>query len=42
MTYCVGILLNEGVVFASTREQRGRRQHRLFCKMNIFERVATG
>jgi putative proteasome-type protease len=40
MTYCVGILLNEGVVFASdSRTNAGVDNFASFCKMNIFERV---
>jgi len=40
MTYCVGILLNEGVVFASdSRTNAGVDNIASFCKMNIFERV---
>jgi len=39
MTYCVGILLNEGVVFASdSRTNAGVDNFATFCKMNVFER----
>jgi putative proteasome-type protease len=38
MTYCVGILLNEGVVFASdSRTNAGVDNFATFCKMTIFE-----
>src|SRR3954470_9120633 len=40
MTYCVGILLNEGVVFASdSRTNAGVDNIASFCKMTVFERV---
>src|SRR3954469_8004730 len=40
MTYCVGILLNEGVVFASdSRTNAGVDNFASFCKMTVFERV---
>src|SRR5437899_2635771 len=39
MTYCVGILLNDGVVFASdSRTNAGVDNFASFCKMNVFER----
>lgn len=38
MTYCVGILLNEGVVFASdSRTNAGVDNFATFCKMTVFE-----
>jgi putative proteasome-type protease len=40
MTYCVGVLLNEGVVFASdSRTNAGVDNIATFCKMTLFERV---
>jgi len=39
MTYCVGMLLNDGVVFASdSRTNAGVDNFATFCKMNVFER----
>ena len=39
MTYCVGILLNEGMVFASdSRTNAGVDNFAKFCKMTVFER----
>src|SRR3569832_45080 len=39
MTYCVGVLLNEGVVFASdSRTNAGVDNFASYCKMNVFER----
>lgn len=39
MTYCVGILLSEGVVFASdSRTNAGIDNIATFCKMTVFER----
>jgi putative proteasome-type protease len=39
MTYCVGILLNDGVVFASdSRTNAGVDNFASFCKMTVFER----
>jgi putative proteasome-type protease len=39
MTYCVGILLNQGVVFASdSRTNAGVDNIATFCKMTVFER----
>src|SRR6185312_8274647 len=41
MTYCVGILLNDGVVFASdSRTNAGVDNFASFCKMTVFERPA--
>ena len=40
MTYCVGILLNEGIVFASdSRTNAGVDNIASFCKMTVFERA---
>src|ERR1700676_3995479 len=39
MTYCVGVLLNDGVVLASdSRTNAGVDNFATFCKMNVFER----
>jgi putative proteasome-type protease len=39
MTYCVGVLLNDGVVFASdSRTNAGVDNFASFCKMTVFER----
>jgi putative proteasome-type protease len=39
MTYCVGVLLNDGVVLASdSRTNAGVDNIASFCKMNVFER----
>jgi putative proteasome-type protease len=39
MTYCVGILLKEGIVFASdSRTHAGVDNFAKFCKMSVFER----
>lgn len=39
MTYCVGVLLNDGVVFASdSRTNAGVDNFASFCKMNVFEK----
>src|SRR6202000_1168416 len=39
MTYCVGVLLNEGVVLASdSRTNAGVDNFATFCKMTVFER----
>ena len=39
MTYCVGILLKEGIVLASdSRTHAGVDNFAQFCKMNVFER----
>ncbi len=40
MTYCVGVKLDEGMVFASdTRTHAGVDNYSRFCKMTVFERV---
>ncbi len=40
MTYCAGILLNEGVIFASdSRTHAGVDNFAKFCKMTVFERA---
>jgi putative proteasome-type protease len=40
MTYCVGILLKEGIVLASdSRTHAGVDNFATFCKMTVFERV---
>jgi putative proteasome-type protease len=40
MTYCVGVLLNDGMVFASdSRTHAGVDNFASFCKMTVFERV---
>jgi putative proteasome-type protease len=40
MTYCVGVLLEEGVVMASdSRTNAGMDDVASFCKMTVFERV---
>ena len=39
MTYCVGILLDSGLVFASdSRTNAGLDNYLKFCKMTVFER----
>jgi putative proteasome-type protease len=39
MTYCVGVLLNEGLIFASdSRTHAGVDNFATFCKMTVFER----
>jgi putative proteasome-type protease len=39
MTYCVGVLLNEGVILASdSRTNAGVDNFAKFCKMTVFER----
>lgn len=39
MTYCVGVLLNDGIIFASdSRTHAGFDNHASFCKMTVFER----
>jgi putative proteasome-type protease len=39
MTYCVGVLLKDGIVFASdSRTHAGVDNFAMFCKMNVFER----
>jgi putative proteasome-type protease len=40
MTYCVGVLLNDGIVFASdSRTHAGLDNFASFCKMTVFERA---
>lgn len=40
MTYCVGVLLEEGIVMASdSRTNAGVDNFATFCKMTVFERV---
>jgi putative proteasome-type protease len=40
MTYCVGVLLNEGIVLASdSRPNAGVDNFATFCKMTVFERA---
>jgi putative proteasome-type protease len=40
MTYCVGIKLDDGMVFASdTRTHAGVDNYSTFCKMTVFERA---
>jgi putative proteasome-type protease len=40
MTYCVGVLLNEGIVMASdSRTHAGVDNFATFCKMTVFERA---
>src|ERR1700735_1812687 len=40
MTYCVGVLLKDGMVFASdSRTHAGVDNFASFCKMTVFERV---
>jgi putative proteasome-type protease len=39
MTYCIGVLLNDGIVFASdSRTHAGIDNFASFCKMTVFER----
>jgi putative proteasome-type protease len=39
MTYCVGVLLNDGIIFASdSRTHAGVDNFASFCKMTVFER----
>jgi len=39
MTYCVGVLLNDGIIFASdSRTNAGVDNFATFCKMTVFER----
>src|SRR4029077_10783079 len=41
MTYCVGVLLNDGIVLASdSRTHAGVDNFARFCKMTVFERAA--
>ncbi|MGD0674093.1 MAG: peptidase [Polyangiaceae bacterium] len=40
MTYCVGVLLNEAIIFASdSRTHAGVDNFASFCKMTVFERA---
>jgi putative proteasome-type protease len=40
MTYCIGVLLNDGIVFASdSRTHAAVDNFASFCKMTVFERV---
>ncbi len=40
MTYCVGALLNDGIIFASdSRTHAGVDNFATFCKMTVFERA---
>ena len=40
MTYCVGVLLNDGLVMASdSRTNAGVDNFATFCKLTVFERV---
>src|SRR5277367_1816244 len=40
MTYCIGVLLKEGIVLASdSRTHAGVDNFATFCKMTVFERV---
>ena len=40
MTYCVGVKLDEGLIFASdSRTHAGVDNYAKFCKMSVFERV---
>ncbi len=40
MTYCVGVRLEEGLIFASdSRTHAGVDNHAKFCKMTVFERA---
>jgi putative proteasome-type protease len=42
MTYCVGVLLHEGLVLASdSRTHAGVDNFAKFCKMTVFERVGS-
>jgi putative proteasome-type protease len=39
MTYCVGVLVNDGIIFASdSRTHAGVDNFATFCKMTVFER----
>lgn len=41
MTYCVGVKLDEGMIFASdSRTHAGVDNYAKFCKMTVFERAA--
>src|SRR5512142_722050 len=40
MTYCVGVLLDNGIIFASdSRTNAGVDNFATFCKMTVFERA---
>jgi putative proteasome-type protease len=40
MTYCVGVLLNDGIILASdSRTHAGVDNYAKFCKMTVFERA---
>ena len=40
MTYCVGIMLDNGLIFASdSRTHAGVDNFARFCKMTVFERI---
>lgn len=40
MTYCVGVMLDDGLIFASdSRTHAGVDNFASFCKMNVFERA---
>ena len=40
MTYCVGVKLDEGLIFASdSRTHAGVDSYAKFCKMTVFERA---
>ena len=40
MTYCVGVLVNDGIIFASdSRTHAGIDNFAKFCKMTVFERL---
>jgi putative proteasome-type protease len=42
MTYCVGVKLDEGLIFASdSRTHAGVDNYAKFCKMTVFERVGN-
>src|SRR6202045_5486156 len=39
MTYCIGVMLDKGVIFASdSRTNAGIDNYAKFCKMTVFER----
>jgi putative proteasome-type protease len=40
MTYCIGVLLNDGIIFASdSRTHAGIDNFASFCKMTVFDRA---
>ena len=42
MTYCVGVKLDEGLIFASdSRAHAGVDNYAKFCKMTVFEHVGN-